>query len=365
MFKESQFEKTLPLGIQIKARGAQSNQAGRFERFARETFLDGWDAELETKVLQTRTVDERTTKIITKNKSPDISFDRSINPYRGCEHGCVYCYARPTHSYLGLSAGLDFETKLTRKKDAAEILEKELSSSQYQPKVIAIGTNTDPYQPIEGRDEIMRDILKVLSDWNHPVMITTRGTLIERDIDLLAPMAAKGLVHVGISMTTLGSRLSRQLEPRAPAPVRRLKIMSTLSAQGIPVRAMIAPVIPALTDHELEAIVSACANHGARAATYLVLRLPGEVSELFETWLHENVPDRAKRILKRLEELHGGKIYDPRFGHRFKGQGEWAKLLKARFELSLRHAKMSKTLPDLRCDLFERPQRIGDQLALF
>ncbi|SFI67701.1 DNA repair photolyase [Celeribacter neptunius] len=359
------FSETLPLGLVPKARGSTSNATGRFERLARETFIDGWDAEVEESVLRTTTVDERVRKILTRNDSPDIPFDRSINPYRGCEHGCSYCFARPTHAYLGLSPGLDFETRLTRKPEAAQLLAREIAARGYEVAPIAIGTNTDPYQPIEARDRIMRGLLEVLAEHNHPVAITTKGTLIERDIDILKPMAAKGLVHVGISVTTLGSRLSRQLEPRAPVPARRLKTIRALSDAGIPVRVMVAPIIPALTDHELEAILAAAATHGARAAAYIMLRLPLEVAPLFEDWLATHVPDRAQRVMNRVREIRGGKANSAEFGTRMTGEGEWAELLHKRFEIALSRAGLSKRTPPLRTDLFAVPPKPGDQLSLF
>ncbi|MBW6417680.1 PA0069 family radical SAM protein [Celeribacter sp. PS-C1] len=359
------FDETLPLGLVPKARGSTSNAAGRFERLARETFIDGWDAELEQSVMRTTTVDERPRKIITRNDSPDIPFDRSINPYRGCEHGCSYCFARPSHAYLGLSPGLDFETRLTRKLGAAQVLRRELAAKSYEVAPIALGTNTDPYQPIEARDRIMRSILEVLAEHNHPVTIVTKGTLIERDIDILAPMAAKGLVHVGVSVTTLGSRLSRQLEPRAPVPARRLKTIRALAEAGIPVRVMVAPVIPALTDHELEAILTAAATHGAKAAAYIMLRLPLEVAPLFEEWLETHVPDRAARVMNRVRELRGGKANDSSFGTRMQGEGEWAELMLKRFEIALNRTGLTREGTPLRCDLFSVPPKPGDQLSLF
>lgn len=359
------FSETLPLGLLPKARGATSNATGRFERLARETFIDGWDAEVEESVARTTTVDERVRKILTRNDSPDIPFDRSINPYRGCEHGCSYCFARPSHAYLGLSPGLDFETRLTRKREAPALLAREIAARGYEVAPIAIGTNTDPYQPIEARDRIMRGILEVLAEHNHPVAITTKGTLIERDIDLLKPMAAKGLVHVGISVTTLGSRLSRQLEPRAPVPARRLKTIRALAEAGIPTRVMVAPVIPALTDHELEAILGAAATHGAKTAAYIMLRLPLEVAPLFEDWLHSHVPDRAQRVLNRIREIRGGKLNSAEFGTRMKGEGDWAELLGKRFEIALSRTGLSKRTTPLRTDLFAVPPKPGDQLSLF
>ena len=362
---ETTHSDTLPLGLVPKARGAQSNVTGRFEKLARETFIDGWDAEVEQSIARTTTVDERPRKMLTRNGSPDLPFDRSVNPYRGCEHGCSYCFARPTHAWLGLSAGLDFETRLTRKKGAADILAREISGKGYAVAPIAIGTNTDPYQPIEARDRVMREILEVLALHNHPIAITTKGTLIERDIDILKPMAAKGLVHVGLSITTLGSRLSRQLEPRAPVPARRLKTIRMLADAGIPVRVMVAPVIPALTDHELEAILGAAATHGARAASYIMLRLPLEVAPLFEDWLATHVPDRAQRVMNRVRELHGGKTYDSHWGKRMTGEGEWADLMAKRFDISLNRAGLTTKLPTLRSDLFAVPPKPGDQLSLF
>lgn len=359
------FSDTLPLGLVPKARGSTSNATGRFERLARETFLDGWDAEVEQSIMRTTTVDERPRKIITRNDSPDVPFDRSINPYRGCEHGCSYCFARPTHAYLGLSPGLDFETRLTRKLGAAEVLARELAARSYEVAPIAMGTNTDPYQPIEARDRVMRGIVEVLSAHNHPLSIVTKGTLIERDIDLLAPMAAKGLVSVGISVTTLGSRLSRQLEPRAPVPARRLKTIRALSEAGIPVRVMVAPVIPALTDHELEAILGAAATHGAKSASYIMLRLPLEVAPLFEDWLQTHVPDRATRVMNRVRELRGGKANDSRFGTRMKGEGDWAELMAKRFDVALNRTGLTRQGPKLRTELFAVPPRPGDQLSLF
>ena len=314
---------------------------------------------------RTEVREERPRKVITHNTSPDISFDRSINPYRGCEHGCVYCFARPSHAYLGLSPGLDFETRLVARPDAPEVLRAELSARGYVPAPIAIGTNTDPYQPIERDRGIMRGILAVLAEFNHPVAIVTKGALIERDIDLLVPMAEMGLVRVGISVTTLDPALCRLLEPRAPAPARRLATIRRLSEAGITVRLMVSPVLPALTDHEIEAILAAGAEAGARAAPSIVLRLPREVAPLFRDWLATHVPDRAERVMGRVRELHGGRDYDPEWGRRMRGQGPWADLIRARFDLALRRHGLDQTLPALRTDLFHPPSRPGDQLALF
>ena len=352
-------------GVRTPGRAAGSNATNRFEPYHRERVDDGWGRDDDLPVLRTEVRDERPRKVITRNTSPDISFDRSINPYRGCEHGCIYCFARPSHAYLGLSPGLDFETRLVARPDAAEILRAELSAKGYVPATIAIGTNTDPYQPIETDRRIMRSILAVLAEFNHPVAIVTKGALIERDIDILAPMASKGLVRVGISVTTLDPRLCRLLEPRAPTPARRLNTIRRLSEAGIGVRIMVSPVIPALTDHELEALVAAGAEAGAQAASSIILRLPREVAPLFRDWLATHMPDRAERVMGRVRELHGGRDYDPEWGQRMSGQGPWAELTRARFDLALRRHGLHRRLPSLRTDLFCPPPRQGDQLTLF
>jgi DNA repair photolyase len=346
-------------------RGAATNVTNRFERLRSEVFHDGWDAEPDLPPLRTEVSVERPRKIITRNDSPDIGFDRSINPYRGCEHGCIYCFARPSHAFLGLSPGLDFETRLIARPDAARVLAKELSAASYKPGVIAIGTNTDAYQPVERDRRIMREILEVLQEFNHPVGIVTKGTLIERDIDILGPMAARGLARVGVSVTTLDPAVSRAMEPRVPSPARRVETIRRLAAAGIPVRVMASPMIPALTDHELEPILSAGRAAGAVAASMIPLRLPREVADLFREWLAEHFPDRAARVMNRVREMHGGRDYDPEFGKRMTGQGEWARLLKARFDLSCTRLGLAKQLPDLRTDLFSVPSRKGDQLSLF
>ena len=352
-------------GVRTPGRAAGSNAPNRFEPYQRERLDDGWENDDDLPVLRTEVRDERPRKVITRNTSPDISFDRSINPYRGCEHGCIYCFARPSHAYLGLSPGLDFETRLVARPEAADVLRAELSAKGYCPKTIAIGTNTDPYQPIEKDRRIMRSILAVLAEFNHPVAIVTKGALIERDIDILAPMATKGLVRVGISVTTLDPRLCRLLEPRAPAPARRLDTIRRLSEAGIGVRIMVSPVIPALTDHELEALDAAGADAGAQAASSIVLRLPREVAPLFRDWLATHMPDRAERVMGRVRELHGGRDYDPEWGQRMRGQGPWAELTRARFDLALRRHGLDRRLPSLRTDLFCPPPRLGDQLPLF
>lgn len=346
-------------------RAARSNPDNRFDRLHAEAVDDGWTAEQDLPVLRTEITDEVARTVITRNTSPDLSFDRSINPYRGCEHGCIYCFARPSHAFLGLSPGLDFETRLIARPNAAAQLHKELSNPRYTPKTIAIGTNTDPYQPVEKSREIMREVLQVLDAFNHPVAIVTKGTLITRDCDILARMAAKGLVRVGISITTLDPRTSRAMEPRVPAPTARLRTIRQLTDAGIPVRVMVSPVIPALTDHELEAILKAAKDAGAVAASSIVLRLPREVATLFRDWVAAHYPDRAARIMGRVRELHGGKDYDSEFGKRMVGQGPWAKMMQQRFKLATRKLNLDRSLPPLRTDLFARPPQSGDQLSLF
>jgi DNA repair photolyase len=326
---------------------------------------DGWAREEDLPPFRTEVTEERLRKVITTNASPDVPFDRSVNPYRGCEHGCIYCFARPSHAWLGLSPGLDFETRLIAKPEAPEALARELGAKGYVPQVIAIGTNTDPYQPIERDRRLMRRLLEVLSAHGHPVAITTKGTLIERDLDLLAPMAERGLVHVGMSVTTLDDAVSRAMEPRVPKPARRLATIRRLAQAGIAVRVQVSPVVPALTDHELEAILTEAAQCGARAASMIVLRLPREVAELFRDWVEERFPDRAARIMGRVRELHGGRDYDPEWGTRMIGQGEWARLLQARFRVATRRLSLAKGLDQLRTDLFRVPQVPDRQLSLF
>ena len=351
--------------VKIKRRGAASNPAVRYHRMATESVDDGWVRDEALPVLRTNVSIEVPRRVISKNSSPDLSFDRTINPYRGCEHGCIYCYARPSHAYLGMSPGLDFETKLIARPDAPAILEKELRNPRYVPAMIAIGSNTDPYQPIEKEHQIMRGILDVLARFKHPVAIITKGTLIERDVDILGPMAAKGLVRVGISITTLDNKTSRAMEPRVPLPATRLRTIRRLTEAGVPVRVMVSPVVPALTDHELEAILSAAKEAGAVSASSIVLRLPREVSQLFQDWLAEAFPDRAGRVMARVRELHGGQNYDPAFGTRMTGQGKWADLMRQRFQLATRRLELDRKLPALRSDLFKVPPQAGDQLSLF
>jgi DNA repair photolyase len=355
---------TVPRGHALRGRGAASNASGRFEGAVRVTVDDGWAEEGAT-VLRTEVRLERPRSAISYNASPDLPFDRSINPYRGCEHGCAYCYARPSHAYLNLSPGLDFETKLIARPGIGAVLAAELRARAYRPAVIAIGTNTDPYQPIEREHRVMREVLEVLADFHHPVAVTTKGTLIERDLDILGAMGRAGLARVGVSMTTLDADLSRSLEPRAPSPKRRLAMIRQLAEAGVPVRIMVAPVIPGLTDPELEAILKAARDAGAVAASWIMLRLPGEVEGLFRDWLAAHAPGRADKVLARLADLHGGAFYNVQFGTRFRGRGVWSDLMGKRFDLALARLGMVHRLPPLRCDLFAPPLRAGDQLSLF
>lgn len=349
----------------IKARGAGNNQAGRFERYAQEAFDDGWDIDEDSRLLRTEVRIEVAKSAISYNRSPDLPFDRSINPYRGCEHGCIYCFARPSHAFLNMSPGLDFETKLIARPGISKVLAQELRAKSYQVATIALGTNTDPYQPCERDYGVMREILQTLADFHHPTAITTKGTLIEADLDILAPMAAAGLLRVGISVTTLDPSLCRKMEPRAPSPARRMETIRRLTQAGIPVRLMVAPVVPGLTDHELEPILEAGQKAGAVAASMIGLRLPREVSGLFQDWLARHFPDRAAKIMGRIRELHGGQDYDPVFGKRMRGEGVWADLLDRRFGVAIARLGLSNKMPPLRTDLFAPPLQAGDQMALF
>ena len=348
-----------------KGRGAVTNAVSRYDRFSRHADSDGWDIEEDLPTLRTEVSLERPRSMISYNRSPDLPFDRSINPYRGCEHGCVYCFARPSHAYLGLSPGLDFETRLVARPDAHTVLRAELGRKSYAVAPIAIGTNTDPYQPIERDHGIMRQCLEVLADCGHPVAIVTKGALIERDIDILGPMARRGLVRVGISVTTLDARLSRLMEPRAPSPARRLTMIRRLSAAGIPVRVMASPMVPALTDPELEHILEAGKKAGARSATWIMLRLPREVSPLWQEWLAVHFPDRAARIMARLREMHGGKDYDARWGHRMRGEGAYAEIIAHRFKVALKRLGLKEKTPPMRTDLFVPPRGSERQMSLF
>jgi DNA repair photolyase len=346
-------------------RGAASNRVGRFEPYARVSVDDGWDLEDETRVLRTEVAVERPRSVITRNTSPDVGFDRSINPYRGCEHGCIYCFARPTHAYLGLSPGLDFETRLVARPEAPKVLAAELARRAYRPAPIALGTNTDPYQPIEKRFGIMRGILEVLRDHGHPVTVVTKGALIERDADILGEMGRLGLARVGVSVTTLDRTVARRMEPRAAAPERRLGMIRTLSEAGCPVRVMMAPVIPGLTDHEIERVLAAARDAGAVGAGYVALRLPREVSGLFRDWLAEAWPDRAAKVMHQVREMHGGRDYDPAWGKRMRGEGVRAALIARRFRAARARLGLEREIPPLRTDLFHVPKTGPEQLALF
>lgn len=312
--------------------------------------------------LRTTVTVEKPKTIIARNTSPDIGFDRSINSYRGCEHGCIYCFARPTHAFHDLSPGLDFETKLFAKPDAAKLLRAELAKPGYAVRPMAIGTNTDPFQPIEGTWRITRSVLEVLAETNHPVMITTKSDRVIRDIDILAPMAAKGLASVALSINSLTPEISRTLEPRAPSARKRLAAVRTLAEAGIPATVAIAPVIPAVTDHELEHIVEAAAEAGAVGTFFLPVRLPYEVAPLFRAWLDEHYPDRAAKVMNIIQSLRGGRDNDPNFFTRMQGSGPWADLMRTRFEIAVRKHGLNKVRSKLRTDLFEAPQ--GPQLKL-
>jgi DNA repair photolyase len=352
----------------IKGRGAVSNRVSRYFREERQSTADGWDtpADEDLPPLRTTVSVDTTKTIIARNQSPDIPFDRSINPYRGCEHGCIYCFARPTHAYLGLSPGLDFETKLLMKPEAARLLEQELRRPGYKPAVIAMGTNTDPYQPIEREHRITRGILEVLSRFNHPVGIVTKSALIQRDIDILAPMAEKKLAHVFVSISTLDRELARKMDPRAPTPPRRLDTIRALADAGIPVGVMSAPMIPALNDHEMEQVLEAAVAAGATAANYNVLRLPLEIKDLFTEWLEAHVPGRAQHVLDLIRDVRGGALYDSTWGKRMRGEGPYAELLRTRFRLARKRLGLDayKTRWDLDLSLFKPPPRAGDQLTL-
>lgn len=357
-------------GISVSAerrrgRGAGINPGGRFEPLAPVAFDDGWDSADELPPLNTTVQVERARTIVTRNESPDISFDRSINPYRGCEHGCAYCFARPTHAYMGLSPGLDFETKLFVKPNAAELLERELGAPSYQPRTIAIGTNTDPYQPIEREHRVTRQILEVLAKTGHPVAIVTKSALVTRDIDILAPMAAQGLAKVAISVTTLDRKTARAMEPRASTPSRRLAAIAELAAAGIPTGVMVAPIVPVITDSEIERILEAAHAAGAREAGYVLLRLPLEVSEVFRDFLVRAFPDRYRHVMNVLRSMRGGKDYDAEWGKRMRGTGPYAWQIGRRFEMAAKRLGLNKNRVKLTTEHFRKPANGGVQLSLF
>jgi DNA repair photolyase len=348
-----------------RGRGAQSNASGRYEPLARVSFDDGWQTFEELPPFKTTVTIDSTRKIITRNDSPDIGFDRSINPYRGCEHGCIYCFARPTHAYLGLSPGLDFESKLFAKPEAPKLLERELSAPGYAPRTIAIGTNTDPYQPIEREHQVMRRILEVLDRYGHPVGIVTKSALVLRDLDILARMARRNLVKVALSVTTLDAKLARVMEPRAATPSRRLEALRQIVEAGVPASVMVAPVIPALNDTEMERILDSAAAVGVREAGYVLLRLPLEVRDLFREWLMANFPDRYRHVFKLIRETRGGKDYDSSFGQRMTGGGPVAWMIGRRFEVACEKLHFNKVRTRLTTEHFDPPRRGPDQLSLF
>jgi DNA repair photolyase len=348
-----------------RGRGTASNASGRFEPLARVAFDDGWQGLEQLPPFKTTVTIDATRKIITHNDSPDISFDRSINPYRGCEHGCVYCFARPTHAYLGLSPGLDFESKLFMKPNAPELLERELSAPDYSPKTIAIGTNTDPYQPIERRYQIMRRILEVLDRAGHPVGIVTKSALVLRDLDILTRMAKRDLVKVAISVTTLDPKLARVMEPRAATPPRRLGVLRELVKAGVPASALVAPIIPAINDAEIERILEAIAETGVRHAGYVLLRLPLELKDLFREWLIENFPDRYRHVINLIRETRGGKDYDSTWGKRQTGSGPIAWMIGRRFEVACERLGFNLTSVKTTTEHFKPPRPSAEQLDLF
>lgn len=350
---------------QRRGRGAGLNMPGRFEVISRERADDGWDILEDLPPFKTTVQEEKARTIITRNTSPDLSFDRSINPYRGCEHGCIYCFARPSHAFMGLSPGLDFETMLFAKPNAADLLERELSRPGYVPKTIAIGTNTDPYQPVERTHQLMRKILEVLDRANHPVAIVTKSSLILRDTDILARMAERNLVKAAVSITSLDKKLCRAMEPRASAPHKRLATLRALSNAGIPVSVMIAPVVPALTDSELEAILDASADCGAKEAGFVLLRLPLEVSPLFRDWLLRERPARYQHVMNLIRSMRGGKDYDAKWGQRMRGKGPYADQIARRFQLATKRLGMNTRKRRLATDLFISPKKGGVQLELF
>ncbi len=352
--------------VALRGRGARTNDTGRFESFRSETFDDGWTEEDEAVRPLTTTIQPMKSKtIIAKNDSPDISFNRSINPYRGCEHGCIYCYARPAHAYLGLSPGLDFESKLFFKPEAGKLLERELSKPSYKPQIIHIGGDTDPYQPQEKTLRVTRAVIETLSRFNHPFTIITKSALITRDLDILGPMGQAGLVRAAVSVTTLDRRLARSMEPRAATPERRIDAIRQLSAAGVPVTVMFAPSIPSLNDHEMEAVLERAAQAGATSAGYVALRLPLEINDLFQQWLATDHPDRAKRVMSLVRQMRGGASYQADWGKRMTGEGPVAEVMHQRFEMAQRRLGLDAPSQRLNIGAFRPPAKTGDQLSLF
>jgi DNA repair photolyase len=349
-----------------KGRGATLNPEGRFESVRREPFDDGWDVPLPGEPARPRTTVtlETAKSLIQRNDSPDVPFNLSINPYRGCEHGCVYCYARPSHAYLELSPGLDFETRLFAKVNAADVLREELARPGYRCEPITIGANTDPYQPIEREWQVTRKVLEVLGECGHPCSIVTKNALVERDLDLLAPMAGKNLVQVFVSVTTLDHELARKMEPRASAPTRRIETLRNLSAAGVPVGVMVAPVVPVLTDSGIESVLEAAARAGAKSAGYTLMRLPWELKELFKDWLQHNFPLKADHVMSRVRQMRKGKESDPKFGTRHTGEGLLAELLEKRFDIACQRLGLNRERRKLDTTRFKPPAPPG-QMELF
>ncbi len=348
-----------------RGRGARNNSASRFNQHQTAYHDDGWESLSDIPSLRTEILTETPKSIITRNTSPDISFDRSINPYRGCEHGCVYCYARPSHAYMGLSPGLDFESKLFIKPNAAALLREELTATNYQPATIALGANTDPYQPIERDYRITRGVIEVLQEFNHPFGIVTKSATVLRDLDILTEMAKRGLVKVAVSITTLDDKLARSMEPRASTPVKRLAALEILSKAGVPTVVMMGPIIPGLNDSEIENILKAARNAGVREAGYTMLRLPHEVKDIFKDWLEKEYPDRAAKVMSLVKSVRGGAENDPSFGTRMAGTGPYAWTIGRRFQLAAQRLALNTNRVKLRTDLFTRPPQKGEQMALF
>jgi DNA repair photolyase len=354
------------LPLQTRGRGARSNSSGRYESQAREAFDDGWTPdEPDPKAFRTEVQAEKARTVITHNDSPDVGFSASLNPYRGCEHGCIYCYARPAHAYMGLSPGLDFEQKLFFKPEAARVLEAELSKPKYVPETVHIGGNTDPYQPQERVLKVTRSLIEVLSRFNHPFSVISKSALVLRDLDLIAPMAQRNLARVAISITSLDRKLARSMEPRAATPEKRLDAVRRLTDAGVPVIVMFAPVIPGLNDHEMEAVLERAAEAGAVGAGYVALRLPLEIKDLFREWLQTDHPDRAARVMSLVRQMRGGRDYDPQWGSRMTGQGPLADLMGKRFAAAKKRYGLHQRWEPLDLTQFRVPPKPGDQIDLF